>query len=121
MNEKFQIGLKRNGAKSTLKNFDAELQKRLLKVSRGARKAYFTQGHGERNVKSSSLVDKEDKRGKMTKLKEFLQAQSYEVKSLSAADGLSSAVPDDAAMVVIAGSTGEMVEPENRGPEGVLR
>lgn len=104
-NEKLQLGLKIDGAKSMLKKFDAELQKRILKLARGTRKIYFTSGHGERNGKGGSAVDKEDGRAKLSMLNRYFGTQSYEVKLLSAAEGLANDVPADAAALVIAGAT----------------
>jgi len=112
VNEKLQLGLKADSAKSTLKKFDAELQKRILKLARGSRRIYFTSGHGERNGKGSSGVDKEDGRGKLALLNRYLATQSYEVKLISAADGLANDVPADAALVVIAGATEPLLDGE---------
>ena len=111
-NEKLQLGLKADSAKSTLKKFDAELQKRILKLARGSRKIYFTSGHGERNGKGTSGADKEDGRQKLSLLNRYLATQAYEVKLLSAADGLANEVPADAALVVIAGATEPLLDAE---------
>ena len=111
-NEKLQIGLKKDSAKNTLKKFDEELQKRVLKLARGTRRIYFTTGHGERNARGGANVDKEDGRGKLSKLNRFLTGQSYEVKLLSVTDGLAQDVPADAAAVVIAGPTDAFLDSE---------
>lgn len=110
--EKLQLGLKIESARSMLKKFDAELQKRLLKLARGSRKIYFTAGHGERNAKGGSNVVKDDGRAKLSILNRYLNSQNYEVKFLSAAEGLANEVPDDAAALVLAGPTEPLLEAE---------
>lgn len=110
--EKLQIGDSLDGAKSKLKKFDAEIQKSVLKLARGNKRLYATAGHGERNVKGGSNVDRDDGRGKIQTLHRFFGTKSYEVKTLSAADGLTSAVPSDAGAVVIAGPTSAWLDEE---------
>lgn len=111
-NEKLQIGLTLDGAKSKLKKFDAEIQKGVLKLVRGSKRLYATAGHGERNLKGGSNVDREDGRGKLSLLNRYLGAKSLEVKVLSAASGLTSEVPSDAGAVVIAGATDPWLDEE---------
>ena len=111
-NEKLPLDTKLESARSTLKKFDPEMQKRLLKISRGMRKVYFTTGHGERNPRGSSHVDRDDERGRLSQFNRYLASQGYEVKPFSAADGLASEIPDDAALVVIAGPVGPFLDAE---------
>lgn len=110
-NEKLRLGLDRQRARVTLKKFDAEMQKRLLKTSRGNRRVYFTSGHGERDYRGTPR-DPDDQRGRLRILNAYLKSQSYQLRQLSAADGLVNEVPAAAGAVVIAGATEPFLEAE---------
>jgi ABC-type uncharacterized transport system involved in gliding motility auxiliary subunit len=74
---------------------EAEITGALIRVSKDARKKIlFLEGHGER-----SIVDQD--RGGLSRAKEALLKQGYEVGALSLLQ--ESAVPGDAAVLVIAG------------------
>jgi hypothetical protein len=95
--EKLKLGTDFDKAKKDLKKLDQNVQKNLLKVSRGARVAYLTVGHGEASTK-----EKDDDFHKLSAFKNYLESQNYKVKNLGANEGLTNAVPDDASVVIIA-------------------
>ncbi|MEZ5397960.1 MAG: Gldg family protein [Bryobacterales bacterium] len=98
--EKFRIDTDLGKAKRDLRQLDGEMQKHLIKLTRGQRTAYFLSGHGEANWR-----DKEED-GRFRKIalykKEILEAQNFRVKTLSVVEGSTTAVPDDADLVVVA-------------------
>lgn len=110
-NEKLRLGTDRSRARTTLRKFDAEVQKRLLASSRGDKRIYFTSGHGERDYRGTRR-DPNDRRGLLRILNSYLKSQSYQVRQISAADGLINEVPAGASAVVIAGPTEEFLEAE---------
>ena len=113
-NESFIIELELERARSALRGLDAEMQKRLLAVATSRKTVYLTTGHGERAEEASAVGDG---RATVSLLRERLRQQNYELKPLSAAEGLASAVPSDAAAVVIVGPTSTFSEPEARALE----
>lgn len=84
-------------ARRDLKKLDENVQKYLLKVARGQRVAYVTVGHGE-----ASSKEKDDPLQKLNAFKSLLESQNYKVKNLGMNEGLTDAVPDDAAIVIVA-------------------
>jgi len=98
-NEKIKVGTDIDKAKKTLKAFDAEVQKALLKLAKGKRTAYFTTGHGEMGWKGTEVADR-----KLSLLKKVLEeALNFQVKTLGLGEGLASDVPDDATVVFVMG------------------
>lgn len=95
--EKLKIATDFDKAKKDLKKLDSNVQKNLLKVSRGPRVAYLSVGHGEASTK-----EKDDPFHKLSAFKNYLESQNYKVKNLGANEGLTNTVPDDASVVVIA-------------------
>ncbi len=93
-----KLGTDIDKAKRTLKKLDSEVQKSLLKLSRGSRLAYFTGGHGEFAWRGES-----DPSRKLGLLKKILEALNFRVKELGLGDGLANQVPDDADIVFIVG------------------
>lgn len=98
--QQMALGLELQGARNQLRNLDRNVQERLLKVARPARVAYFVVGHGERGFDPASETDK---RATLRDLRALLQEQSYNIRTLSAADGLAADVPNDASLVILAG------------------
>jgi hypothetical protein len=98
--ETLKIGTDLDKARRTLKKLDSEVQKKLLAMAKGERKAYFTAGHGELDWRGSNGPDQ-----KVTLLKKLLEALNYKVETLGIGEGLASAVPDDASLVVVLGPT----------------
>src|SRR5207245_488949 len=83
---------------------EEKLTNGLLKVTReGKRIVYVVQGHGEHELGSSE-------RAGFSEAKGALEKSNYEVKSLALA--LKAAIPDDAAVVVIAGPRTDLFAPE---------
>jgi ABC-type uncharacterized transport system involved in gliding motility auxiliary subunit len=89
------------------KVLDAEEEKLtngLLKVTReGKRAVYVVQGHGEHELTSSE-------RAGFTEAKAALERANYEVKPLVLAR--QDKIPDDAAVVIVAGPRAELLQPE---------
>ncbi len=97
--ESLYLGVRIEDARSQLKKLDGEVQKMLTKVMRASRVAYFTTGHLERDW--TRVPD--DHRLGMSDFKSLLDQQGFTVKRLGLAEGLGSAVPDDATLVIVAG------------------
>ncbi len=97
-NQRFKIGLELGKARKDLKRLDSLVQTNLLKLTKAQRTAYFLAGHGE-----ASSREKENPLEKLNIFKKFvLEAQNFKVTNLGVSEGSAVAVPDDAALVVIA-------------------
>jgi hypothetical protein len=107
-NEKFKIDTELDRAKRDLKKLDSLVQKHLLKLTRGARTVYFLSGHGEANWRDNENAFRKINIFK----KDVLEAQNFKVKTFGVADGSTSAVPDDADIVVIAAPTEPLLAEE---------
>ncbi len=105
--ETLKIGDDIDKARRTLKKLDSEVQKTLLSMAKGERVAYVTAGHGELDWRGSKGPD-----AKISLLKKLLEALNYKVETLSIGEGLATAVPDDASMVMILGPTDAFLEAE---------
>jgi hypothetical protein len=106
-NQKFKVDLDFDKAKKTLKGFDAQVQKNLMKLTRDQRTVYFLQGHGE-----ASWRENEDPfRRVATFKKDVLEVSNFKVKTWGLTDGSSLRMPDDADVVVIAAPT-KPISPE---------
>ena len=95
--EKFKVGDTLKKAKRELKKLDQTVQKNLLKVAKGQRKAYFITGHGEANFR-----ERDDPLRKLNLFKKVLESQNFRTKNLGVAEGLANAVPDDADLLILA-------------------
>ncbi len=95
--EKFKVEDDLKKAKKDLKKLDETFQKSLLKLSRGKRVAYVLTGHGEASPRD------EDPKTKLGEFKNLLRAQNYDVTDFGLEQGSASAIPDDAALVVVPG------------------
>jgi hypothetical protein len=98
-----QLGLPREieSARNALKTLDKEVQQRLMTIVKPPRVAAFTLGHGERSWERAS--NDTDKRSGIKTLRDILIDQTYDVRYLSAADGLMEDVPKDISVVMIIG------------------
>ena len=107
--EKFKLNTDIDRAKRDLRKLDSTVQQHLVKLTRGQRTVYFLVGHGEANWR-----EKEDEFRKINLYKrELLEGiMSLKVKTFGVADGSTTAVPDDADVVVIAGPTEPLLEEE---------
>ena len=107
--EKFKVGTKLKKARRELKKLDETVQKHLLKITREQRTIYFLVGHGEASAK-----EKDNLLRKLNLFKKLLQAQNYQVKELGIAEGSTDAIPEDAAMVVVAAPEEPLLPEEER-------
>lgn len=99
--ERIDTGMVLASARNTLRKFDAEFQKALLRVLDSKKTLYFTEGHGELTWSGSppSPLDS------LKALESGLRGLNYDVKKLSLQTGLGSEMPSDAAAVVVVGPT----------------
>jgi hypothetical protein len=98
-----QLGLPREieSARNALRTLDKEVQQRLMLIVKPPRVAAFTLGHGERNWEKATSDT--DKRSGIKTFRDILVDQTYDVRTLSAADGLMQDVPKDVSVVMIIG------------------
>ncbi len=96
--ETVKIGEKLDAARKELRKLDSRVQTALLKLSRDKRTAYFTVGHEELYWKGAA-GDEEN----LGTLKGVFEQLHFKVKELGVAEGLAQSVPDDAAVVIVAG------------------
>ncbi|MCA2978427.1 MAG: Gldg family protein [Myxococcaceae bacterium] len=106
--ESLYLGTEIEKSRTQLRGLDAEVQKRVLQIAKTRRTVYFTQGHGERTQDPVSG----DQRPTIDKLWRALQEQNFDVRTLSAAEGLGQDVPRDAAAVFVLGPTRAFPPPE---------
>jgi len=99
--ETLSLGIDMEAARSTLRKLDAEVQERLLKLTRPPRTIYFTSGHNERDWAMAAT----DKRFGLNDFKALVDSLGFTTKRLGLAEGLGTEVPKDAGIVVIAGPT----------------
>jgi hypothetical protein len=90
------------GARATLRAFDSEVQKALMKVARGARVAYLTTGHGEMSDPPPPGAPS-DPMASAQLVRELLAVLNYRVSDLGLRSGLATDVPEDAALVLVLG------------------
>jgi len=106
--EPIKIGTDLDKAKRDLKKLDSNVQKAMLKLTRGQRTVYMLVGHGE-----ASSREKENRLRKLNLFKKnALESQNLKVKNLGVADGSTAAIPDDAAAVIIAAPETELLPEE---------
>jgi len=86
-------------ARAALRTFDADVQKALMKVARGARVAYLTSGHDE----MTDPHEPSDPLTSATLVRELLAVLNYRVSDLGLKSGLATDVPEDAALVLVLG------------------
>lgn len=98
--EQIAVPLTIEAARMQLRVLDQEVHKRIIGVSRGDRVAYFTFGHEERTFDPAGDTDK---RSTIRYVRDLLVDQGFEPKELGMAQGLGTEVPNDAALVIIAG------------------
>jgi hypothetical protein len=103
------VAVEAEKARTQLRGLDAELQKRLLQVAKARRTVYLTAGHGER---TRDPLGGADQRATIEILYKTLQDQNFDVRTLSAAEGLGQEVPRDAAAVFVLGPTQPFSQPE---------
>lgn len=105
--ERFKVGTELEKAKRELKKLDGTIEKTLIKLTRGQRVVYLLAGHGELSTR-----EKDEPFRKLNTFKKLLETQNYQVKNLGATEGSATAVPDDAAAVVVAGPDAALLPEE---------
>jgi gliding motility-associatede transport system auxiliary component len=94
--QKITLGDKMERAKRSLRKLDEEFQKSMLKLIRNRATVYMISGHGERGPDKTDV----DVRPSVLVIKKYLMAKNLTVKHLGPVEGLGSAVPEDAAMLI---------------------
>ncbi|MFT4626771.1 MAG: hypothetical protein ACI8PZ_005449 [Myxococcota bacterium] len=94
---KLKIDTDIDRAKRDLKKLDGNIYEQLVKITREKRTVYVTTGHGEANWR-----EKENPLRKINLFKKDLEDRNIKVKAFGVTEGSTSAVPDDAAAVVVA-------------------
>lgn len=102
------LGVEAEKARTQLRGLDVEVQKRVLQIAKSKRTVYMTSGHGERTQDPVA----NEQRANIDILWRTLQDQNFEVRTLSAAEGLGQDVPRDAAAIFVIGPTSAFTEPE---------
>ena len=102
------LGTEAEKARTQLRGLDVEVQKRVLQIAKSKRTVYMTSGHGERTQDPIA----NEQRSNIDILWRTLQDQNFEVRTLSAAEGLGQDVPRDAAAIFVIGPTSAFTEPE---------
>jgi len=100
--ESYTVGADREDAAKKLKKLDEEIRTKLAKITKDPQSVYVTVGHGERSLDEAA---KDKERGSAKGLKKLIESTNAKLKKLGIAEGLTKAVPDDAALVVVAGPT----------------
>lgn len=98
--ELLTIGTELDKSRAALRAMDSEVQKKVLQVGKARRTVYFTAGHGER---TRDPAGGGDQRATVDILWRTLGEQNFEVRLLSAAEGLGQEVPRDAAALFVVG------------------
>jgi hypothetical protein len=88
-------------ARNALKTLDKEVQQRLMIMVRQNRSALFTLGHGERTWAPAGSDT--DRRSPITKLRELMLDQSYDIREFGPADGLAQDIPPETTTVFVIG------------------
>ena len=96
--EVIKLGLGLIEARPILRRLDARVNEKLARVLQPERTIYLTTGHGEPEPAPS-----DDPLVGLLELKKLAGSLGMSVRPLGLAEGLSRAVPDDAALVVVAG------------------
>ena len=99
------IGSDFNRAKRNLKKLDSLVREKLLALSKGPQKIYVTTGHGEFYWKSKK---EKDPLREISVLKSSLRSSNFSMSELSVV----TAIPEDAAMVLVLGPTEEFLDVE---------
>lgn len=105
--ERIRIGTDFDSARRTLKKLDTELFEALMKIASGPRVAYIVVGHNEMFWKSDLNPDR-----RLNDLKQVLQQLNYQAKELGITQGLATAVPEDASLVLLLSPEEDLVEEE---------
>lgn len=107
--QKFRVDDDFDRAKKDLKKLDSLVQKHLLKTLEGSRSVYVMGGHGE-----ASHRERENLLYKLSSLRTIVQNANYKYEEFALADGTTDAVPEDAAMVIVAGPDKDLMPEEHQ-------
>lgn len=99
---KVDIGTTLSKARKALKELDQEFQKSFLEITADRLTLYFTRGHGEMSWLGEGA---ETPIRSLKAIESFLRRQNYSTRVFGVGEGSATAVPDDAAAVIIAGPT----------------
>lgn len=106
--QKFKLDDELKRARRELRKLDGTVQENLLRLVSEERVAYILTGHGESSPRASNPFEK------LGDLKKLLLAQNYEVKDFGLEQGSADAVPDDAALVIVAAPAKTLLDPERK-------
>lgn len=105
--EKVRIDEDFDRAKRNLKNLDAKIGKALLTVTRGERKAYFLDGHGEATPRT-----RDNPWRKLGQTRRILRNLGYDVEQLNVTNGSTESVPDDADVLFVTSPRAPLIPDE---------
>ncbi|MBN2496608.1 MAG: Gldg family protein [Deltaproteobacteria bacterium] len=97
--QKIELGDELKRAKRKLRKLDSEFQTAMLKLTYKRQVVYLLTGHEERGERRREG----DPRPRISLLKKHIESKNFTVKQLGVMEGLTDAVPDDAALVIWAG------------------
>lgn len=106
--ERFEVGTELEIARSRLRTLDGRFKESFLKITRPPRSLHLTVGHGERTATGAEGDGPGDK---TTVLADYLSQLNVTTSPLGIAQGLASAVPEDARAVALLGPRSK-VSPE---------
>jgi hypothetical protein len=105
--QKFKIGTELDRARRELKKLDGTVQKHLLKLASDQRNVYFLTGHGE-----AGWRERENPGRKLAEFKRTLEDLNFKVDVLGVTEGSAVAIPEDAALLVVAAPELEILPEE---------
>jgi hypothetical protein len=106
--EKFRVDTDIKKARKDLKKLDGTVQKYLLKLTRSKRVVYMLTGHNEASPRETNPFFK------LNDVKTELTNQNYDVKDFGLEQGSATAVPDDAALVIVAAPEKALLPEESK-------
>ncbi len=112
--EKLRLDADLKKARRDLKKLDGEVQKYLLKLVSDKRMVYLLTGHGEATYRASQPTEK------LAEVKNLMRLLNYDLKEFGVEDGSADVVPDDAALLVIAGPKKALLAEETKAVEAYL-
>jgi hypothetical protein len=110
-----ELGTDLDQAGGKIRRLDADFQSAFLKLLRKREAVYLFSGHGERSTERGGETG-----GRISILKEVLQANNFDVKPFGMVQGSANAVPEDAAMVMMIGPTEPLFPGEQEALQSYL-
>lgn len=105
--QKFKLDAELKRARRDLRKLDGTVQENLLRLVSPERVAYILTGHGEASPRAANPLEK------LGDLKKLLLSQNYEVKDFGLEQGSGDAVPEDAALVIVASPEQTLLDAES--------